>query len=187
MNMEKQQAAYAFINSDNHEAVIYGAMKKIGITKSHPKYEDFSHEGWLTFVETYLNYQEEIDLDVQKFMNFVYWKIRWRLLDILRRENSQNTFHEFSLDNDSITDEIKDAQLFEIAIRNNDFNSLLYMDIFKRVYAASSVNEQRYLLGCVINHQSMTELARLHGVSKATVSHWKKNVQQRVQIMNEGL
>lgn len=179
MNEAQIRTAFAFLQEDNHEGVIYGALKSIGVRPTMEYYEDLIHEGKLAFVEAYGKYREDINEDPQKFLGYAYWRVKCRLLDLLRRETSQRSHHDFSLDNELMSPETRDQKLAGILVAEDLSNAVMYKDLLNQLFDSCTPNGQRYILGCVIHQQTMAELAKMHGVSKAAVSAWKKQVVKR--------
>jgi RNA polymerase sigma factor (sigma-70 family) len=181
---QTNSAAFTFLAADDHELVIYGVLKRLNVTQQLDYYDDFVQEGRLLFVQSYQQYPEDIDADPQKFLRRTYWFIYWRLMDQLRRRTRQNSHHEFSLDNELLPDEVKEAIVFDAHDQCSIEFQIISDDFFQRLFKQCSKNEQRYLLGVVCKQQSLTEIAADYGVTRQAVYKWQQQVRRKAQLLN---
>lgn len=177
------QIAFDFLAKDNHEGVIFGALKHLGVNRQCPYFDDLVQEGRLTFVQGYLNYDADIAADEGKFLAAMYHKIRWRFIDLLRRQTKQTSHHEFSLDNELIPLEIKEAVTVDSTAQDSYINQLVRDDFFNRLFTICSANERKFLIGAVLKQKSATEIAHEYKVTKQAVYKWKKGVQAKASLI----
>lgn len=177
------QPAFDFLAKDNHEGVIFGALKHLGVTRQCHYFDDLVQEGRLIFVQGYLDYDGDITADEHKFMGLMYKKIYWRLIDILRRQSNQNEHHEFSLDNELIPTEIIEEVTLDSNSSDSPLDQLVSNDFFMRLFDICSANERKFLIGAVLKQKTATEIALRYGVTKQAVSKWKKQVQAKAKLI----
>lgn len=177
--------AFDFLAIDDHERVIFGVIKRLGVNKQHHYYDDFVQEGRLIFISAYEKFPGNVTVEEEKFMVFAYQRIYWHLLDLLRRQSQQISHHEFSLDNELIPTEIKEAITLDPTSKVNQIDQLVNDDFFIRLFPSCSTNERRFLLDAVLKQKTNIEIARHYQVSKQAVSKWKRQVQRKAQEVIE--
>lgn len=155
-----------------HSSLVYGAMKKCGISRSNQNYDDLVQIGLLTLVKVYEQFPEDLYQEeyFYQFTGFAFQKIRWAIIDELRkyqlRKEREETVSEFFDEGD---ESVRD--------KNEDW---LVWQLFPSMLECLAPSEQIYLKETVLNQLSITEIARKHKVSRKTVYQWKKRTAQKL-------
>ncbi|WP_028273438.1 sigma-70 family RNA polymerase sigma factor [Atopococcus tabaci] len=157
-----------------YSVVVYGAVKRLGIWRSHPDYDDHVQEGLVALVDAYETFPERLETeeDWAPFGGYAYQKVRWRLLDNLRRKKKQTdreaqlpeAFDTLFPDTDAVweTDLIEKEWMLEVLHRLNE-------------------EEQLYVLDAVVRGKTPTEMARTRGVSRKTIYKRRKRIAEKLQ------
>lgn len=177
------QKAFDFLAQDNHEGVIFGVLKHLGVNRQCHYFDDLVQEGRLIFVQGYLDYDGNIAADEGKFMASTYHKIRWRLIDLLRKQTKQAEHQEFSLDNELIPMEIKETVTIDNTSCDSPVDQLVSNNFFMRLFDICSANERKFLIGAVLEQKTATEIAHHYQVTKQAVYKWKKQVQAKARLI----
>lgn len=168
LSEEKERAFF-----DQHAGIVHGALKKLGVYRSHPDYDDFVQQGLLKLVEAYETFPEDLEQEafLYQFTGYAYKKVRWHMLDLLRKQ--QRKWNYEMPWPDEVAMEQPDTQLsFEQSYQD--------MDLLKEMLPLLTKNEQAYLLDAVVKQLSVTEIAAKQGVSRKTVYQWKKRVAEKL-------
>lgn len=167
--IEEQERAFF----DQHVGIVHGALKKLGVYRSHPDYDDYVQQGLLKLVEAYETFPKDLEQAefMYQFTGFAYRKVSWHMLDLLRKQK-RKWDREMPWPED-LEKEQPDTRLsFEQAYQD--------MDLLKEMLPLLTKQEQSYLLDAVINRLSVTEIAEKQGVSRKTVYQWKKRVAEKL-------
>lgn len=166
---EEQERAFF----DQHAGIVHGALKKLGVYRSHPDYDDYVQQGLLKLVEAYETFPKDLEQAeyLYQFTGFAYRKVSWHTLDLLRKQKRRSD-REMSWPED-LEKEHPDTHLsFEQAYQD--------MDLLKEMLPLLTKQEQEYLLDAVVNRLSITEIAEKQGVSRKTVYQLKKRVAEKL-------
>ena len=107
-------------------------------------------------------------------MCFAYQRIRWRLLDRLRRQQLESFLFNYTLDSEEDDHDYGKTMVDHSAtapfahLENGDFLNYLYHHC-PRV-------QQRYLIAKLNHHLSDRQIADEYRVSRAAVSQWRRGV-----------
>jgi RNA polymerase sigma factor (sigma-70 family) len=181
MNNDQIQTAFKYLYTDDHIKLVYGVLKKLNVQPSQDYYADLVNEGQLAFVRAYCQYEDMLDHDQYGFHGRIFLFVKHRIIDYLRRQTRQSSYAEFSLDNESMTEETRTAKLGSSLINQDCSDQLIQMETFHQLYDLSPVVERRYLLEHLILHRSLREIAAKYHVSPAAVSKWKKRSIERAR------
>lgn len=81
------ETGFAYLLQAEHEKVIYGVLKRLNVSRQSPDYEDLVVEGQIAFAQAYCIYCQTHDSVTEKVvMPYLYQKVKWRLLDLLRKQ-----------------------------------------------------------------------------------------------------
>lgn len=179
-------AAFDFLLSEERERVIYGVLKRLHVTPIHPQYQDLLQEGRIIFTEAYQAYKKlhptaENERDL---MLFAYQRIRWRLLDILRKEQ-QHLSNCLSMESILSAGESSPELSFEAAdpATLDLEDETLNCELYEHLLAKCTANEAKYLRQSFVFMRSMTEIAKMYGVSRQTIYNWRAGIQRKARYL----
>ncbi|WP_035052321.1 sigma-70 family RNA polymerase sigma factor [Carnobacterium pleistocenium] len=158
---------------DQHSKIVHGVLKKLNVSWRHADYDDFVQQGLLKLVEAYETFPEDLEQEefLYQFTGFAYTKVRWHMLDLLRKQ--QRKWEREMPWPEHLESNRPDTQVpFEQAYQE--------MDLLKEMLPLLTKNEQAYLLDAVVNQLSVTEIAKKQAVSRKTVYQWKKRVAEKL-------
>lgn len=157
---------------DTYEGVLYSALKKLGMYRSHQNFDDYYQEGCL---ELFAAYELcEVDplehLNRYTFIHFLQRRLRWAFLDQKRKEGRLHG-----------REDIPESELFLLESPSAPFEDTLEMkELLHGLTALLTEKEQLFLQDRLIRELSMTEIARRHGVSRNTVHYWRQRIQDKL-------
>lgn len=169
---------FTFLMTDSNLTVVYGALKHLGQRRSSPHYEDMFQEGCLVFVQAYVSFRKKYPEKWEQVsgekdcLNYCYRKIRWFLLDQLKR-GTYLCQHNVAGD----TPVGDDISLLESLIDSSTSDShykLENKDLWRRIYRTGTIGERRYLESVLNLHLTGRQLAAYYHVTPQTVSGWRK-------------
>lgn len=178
-------AAFEFLLSDERERLIYGVFKRLHLTPLHPQYQDFLQESRIIFVEAYLAYQKRHPTmeNEHDLMLFAYQRIRWRLLDMLRKEQQHRSNCQSM---DIMLNDESDAPLgFDLAdpATRDTEEETVNCELYERLLQECTENEAKYLRESFLFMRPITQIAKMHGVSRQSVYNWRTGVQRKAKII----
>ncbi|MER2227438.1 MAG: sigma-70 family RNA polymerase sigma factor [Carnobacterium sp.] len=158
---------------DQHSGIVYGVLKKLGVNRNHSDYDDFVQQGLLKLVEAYETFPKDLEQAeyLYQFTGFAYTKVRWKMLDLLRKQQ-RKWESEMPWPEDFVKQQPDTHLPFEQAYQE--------MDLLKEMLPLLTKNEQAYLVDTVVTRLSVTEIAKKQGVSRKTVYQWKKRVAEKL-------
>lgn len=177
--------AFNFLADGKHEVLIYGVLKSLHLTKYDDNYDDYVQEARITFVKAYVTYPKSIEEDEQKFMNHAFTAVKWRILDLLNRRNRKQDHSEFSMDNELLPDEVKENIIFDASSHQCLEDQIINDDFFQHLFRKASQNERNYLIGVILKHQTLVEIAAEYGISRQAVNKWQSGVRSLARQMAE--
>lgn len=159
---------------DRHSTIVFGVLKRLGIQKTHPDYDDFVQQGLLKLVEAYETFPEDPENEafIYPFGGFAFTKIQWHIKD-LRRKERRKALNESSwpvLMEENYPD------------RQSQFEKeCLEMDLIYEMLEYLTKKEQLYLIDAVIYRLTVTEIAEKNQVSRKTIYQWRKSMMKKLQ------
>ncbi|ATO45649.1 hypothetical protein C5L30_001241 [Companilactobacillus farciminis] len=81
-----------FEDALQNQRLIHGALKRAHIYTTRVDYEDYFQEAMINYAQTYRQYVQN-NGDMTKFHKYVFQKLTWRLIDMLRQEKRYFDFH----------------------------------------------------------------------------------------------
>ena len=102
MNYKKISDGLTFLMNDKRITIVYGVLKSLGISPRRDDYDDFVQDASIIFAQAYADFLQETDEveNERDLMCFAYQRIRWRLLDRLRRQQLEYFLFNYTLDNE---------------------------------------------------------------------------------------
>lgn len=164
--------------------LLRGVIKSLGISAARSDYEDLLQEGALILLEARQSAKKLPYLSYKKRQNYYFSRIRWRLLDILRSQQTKK-ITALSLEQDDPNQdnqplEAPDPQAAAFA------DNLLVGEYAKQLWQMCTAKEQLYL-AYRLQSKNITEIARLCGVTRPTVYRWKEGVVAKLKQLSEQL
>ncbi|KRN13052.1 RNA polymerase sigma factor, sigma-70 family protein [Fructilactobacillus fructivorans] len=167
--MKNKQTTFQFLMEGDHEIIVFGVLKRLGIRPFCDQYQDLVSEGRLSFVEAYDRYPGDCN-DEESRLNFIYQGVYWHILDILRRERRQNSHLDVE------TSEDVDV----IATNDEEIESRV---VLEGILAQLDDRECQMVSG-LYNGQSMTAIASELHVSRKTLYQWRKRIIKKIDWGN---
>ena len=174
MNNDKQAIrdltaeAFQFLQKGDHVKVIFGALKKLHITKQNPLYEDMVQEGMIAFVQAVDQGKE-----AETLMVFIYQGVYWKLINYLHKQlNVVDHAEPVSKDEDPLL-ELPDDRVTAITLETG----IMSADFKKRL----TPNELQYFTLAYELGFNMKEIAEYCHVSRQTVHNWRKGLIKKFQ------
>lgn len=155
----------------NYQGIIYKVMKDLNLTHTRPSYDDLLQYGRIKLYEAYEEKKQETDFP-EGFVGYAYRKIRWALLDMLRKEQKHQLTHAPWLE-----------ELNEL-LPSSDvpfFDRVYESEWIEQLGSQLEVNEKNIIYDLVFLQLSVTETAKKHGVSRKTVYTWRKKIQAKLK------
>lgn len=148
-----------------HTSLVHGALKKCGVLRSNQNYDDLVQIGLLTLVKVYEQFPEDLCEEeyFYQFTGFAFQKIRWAVIDELRK-------YQLKKEREETVSEFFDDESESFRDKNEDW---IVWQLFPSMLDCLAPNEQIYLNETVLNQLSVTDIARKHKVSRKTVYQWK--------------
>jgi hypothetical protein len=81
-----------FLDALDNQRLIHGVLKKVHIYVTRSDYDDYFQEAMIIYAKTYQNYCQTHD-DLSNFGRYVFQKLTWKMLDMLRQEKKYHDFH----------------------------------------------------------------------------------------------
>lgn len=154
------------------QSIIFGVLKRLHIDPGHCDRADLVQEARLT-VATALVELEKVDLEMRQRNIYIYQKVYWRLLDILRRINYLHSHTCFSIDSES------DPEYFQNLMKdfstNTSFCWCERRTIMKLLVSKLTLQQRKYINLCCIDY-SDGEIAHHLGISKQVVANLRKRI-----------
>ena len=176
MNYQKISEGLTFLMNDKRITIVYGVLKSLGVSPRRDDYDDFVQDASIIFAQAYADFLQEKDEveNERDLMCFAYQRMRWRLLDRLRRQQLECFLFNYTLDNEEDDHDYNETMVDHSAtapfahLENSDFLNYLYHHC-PRV-------QQRYLIAKLNHHLSDLQIADEYSVSRAAVSQWRRGV-----------
>lgn len=167
--------AYRFLFTGDHEAILYGALKRLHLTPTHADYEDYLQEARLLFPTVYAEFPDDPEAKPHQFLAYAQQKITWKLADQLRRDRRQDDYQAPGDQATLLATLAKDEDVLA-QIGLSDYRTYLV----KLIGAAGKTGEWRFLVGTLIDQLTIAEIASRHDVNVATVYRWRRSLTRRL-------
>ncbi|KRO03832.1 MULTISPECIES: sigma-70 RNA polymerase sigma factor region 4 domain-containing protein [Levilactobacillus] len=167
--------AYRFLFTGDHEAILYGALKRLHLTPAQNDYEDYLQEARLLFPAVYAEFPDDPEANPHQFLAYAQQKITWTLADQLRRDRRQDDRQAPGDQEELLTTVPADEDVLA-SIGLTDYRAYLV----KLIGAAGNTGEWRFLVGTLVDQLTAAEIATRHGVNLATVYRWRLSLTRRL-------
>lgn len=176
--------ALNYLIENNRMKVIYGALKQLHISPTTAYFEDLVIEGELLFIQAYIDYRRKnAVINEPQLMGYAYRKIRWGLLDLLRKEWKQES---------KMVEVVNQDEEKELFLEQNfgiDAPTMVedyeYWELVREIIMICNENERKFLIRHLFYGYSVAEIARQEGVSRQTVNYWKNRLRKKSQKLFE--
>lgn len=174
---------FSFLLQCDRQRLIHGVLKGLYMRPSDGQYDDYFQDACLIFAKTYVDFDGDPTQDTENFMHYAYQRIRWRLLDQIRRAHWQDDNNEMSLD-DPILSETQREVLFLDPHSSSPMERATSRDFVNQLLTSGCPAKQRQYLHAVLDlGLNDSEIARYYGVSRQTVYAWRKGVIRRARLL----
>lgn len=185
MNSQKITDGLTFLMHDKRINVVHGVLKSLGISPRRDDYDDFVQDAALIFAQAYAAYPGDPadPTNERDLMCYAFQRMRWRILDSLRRAQLEKEVFTYSLDNDETASDYDDLLIDKQA--GNPFAHFERGDFLGYLYQHCSPNQRNYLIAKLNHHLTDKEIALLYGVSRQAVHQWKTGVITRAHCLRD--
>ena len=168
------ETGFAFLLQAEHEKVIYGVLKHLNVSRQSPDYKDLVVEGQIAFAQAYCAYCQTHDSVTEKaVMPYLYQKVKWRLLDLLRKQ-TRTKQRECGLPENA--DELW-------AMVPESFENVMTDELVLKLWNTCTPNEQKFLALRLDTDLSLKEIAKILAVSRKTVYKYKWSILHKLMIL----
>lgn len=156
--------------------LLHKTLNRLSIFSNNMDYEDYYQELQIKLVDILKHFQNDsVDLEEKnsKFVAYAGQGLYWHGLDLIRNKegNSLGTIESKSLEY------LVDGQLFSNSITEGSLNIREFFDLAKKRLSSKDFD---FLLQLADGQQTMEELAKDYGVTRATLYQWKKRITFRL-------
>nr|MCI1924766.1 sigma-70 family RNA polymerase sigma factor [Ligilactobacillus acidipiscis] len=172
--------ALNYLLENNRIKVIYGVLKQLHVSPTTAYFEDLVAEGELLFIQAYIDYQRKNEeLNEQQLMGYAFRKIKWGLLDLLRKEWKQ----EAKIVQPTKQDEEQNVFLEQVLSATEPalVDNYEFWELVREIIMICNENERKFLIKRLFYGYSVAEIAEQEGVSRQTVNYWKNRLKQKSQ------
>ena len=156
---------FNYLLQNGHEKIIYGVND----------FEDLIEEGKIAFVLAYEDYVARNNVtEFQKLNAFIFQKVKWHLLDVLRKNYNVSQHITCWDDSDEVLLLQDDCATLEEDIATKE--------IFEQVYLKCSEMERKFLDLRLNTELSLTAIAQQLHVSRKTIYKYKKDIALKLYI-----
>lgn len=160
-----------------YQGVVYSALKKLGMYRSHQDFDDYYQEGCLQLFEAYEVCTSDplVDANRYAFIHFLQKRLHWAFLDYMRKEKRLR-MQETPADSSFLL-EAGGAATFADTVETGS----LLQDLLPLLHE----QERAYLRDRIFQDLSMTEIAQKHRVSRKTVHEWRRRIQEKAAQLTD--
>jgi len=173
--MTDTAAAYRFLYTGDHEAIIYAALKRLGMRPHQDSYEDYLQEARVCFPKIYADFPDDPLAKPHQFLAYAQKALVWQLTDQIRRDRRQDVPREAGDQTPLIEAVASDEDILD-AIGLKDFRTYL----IQLIGGAGTTGEWRFLVGTLVDQLTPEEIATKYGVGRATVFRWRRSLLRRL-------
>ena len=168
------EKGFAYLLQAEHEKVIYGVLKRLNVSRQSLDYEDLVVEGQIAFAQAYCAYCQTHDsVTEEAVMPYIYQKIKWRLLDLLRKQ-TRTKQRECGLPGNA-------SELWSMVPLS--FENILTAELVLKLWNTCTPNEQRFFSFLLETELSLTEIAKILAVSRKTVYKYRWSILHKLTIL----
>ncbi|MGX6962316.1 sigma-70 family RNA polymerase sigma factor [Vagococcus xieshaowenii] len=158
---------------DHYEPMIYGVLKSLTIHRYHPHYEDLVQTSRLLLWELLVQTDDLPQTEQERYQlgGYLYQRIRWRIIDLLRRDNQYAGHVDIYNPIEEMT-EVTDLP------SRPEIPSVEYL--LTHEWQQLPPHLRTYLIATVDYQLTITEIAKNLNVSRQTLYTWRKQLQQHL-------
>lgn len=159
---------------DQYEGVVFGVLKQLTIHPLSAYYDDLTQIGRLKLVESFEKFPDDpFDKENRgRFVGYAFTKIRWGIIDEIRRQNLRAEREQFWDESFDYTLTDSDDCLLESALENEWFHEVL---------APLNEKEKRLVIDLCIYSMTITAIAKKESVSRKTIYQRRNHIKQKLQ------
>ena len=165
------ETGFAYLMQAEHEKAIYGVLKRLNVSRQSPDYENLVVEGQIAFAQAYCQTHDSVTEEA--VMPYLYQKVKWRLLDLLRKQ-TRTKQRECGLPEN--VDELW-------AMVPVSFENVMTDELVLKLWNTCTPNEQKFLALRLETGLSLTEIAKILAVSRKTVYKYKWSILHKLMIL----
>lgn len=168
------EKGFAYLLQAEHEKVIYGVLKHLHVSRQDPDYEDLVVEGQIAFAQAYCAYCQAHDsVTEEAVMPYIYQKIKWRLLDLLRKQ-MRTKQRECGLPENA-------DELWIVANCQND--DVIIRDLLERLWNLCTPKERKFLELQLYSNLNLVKTAKMLEISRKTVYNYKRRILRKLDSL----
>ncbi|MBF0757737.1 sigma-70 family RNA polymerase sigma factor [Ligilactobacillus murinus] len=168
------EKGFAYLLQAEHEKVIYGVLKHLHVSRQDPDYEDLVVEGQIAFAQAYCAYCQAHDsVTEEAVMPYIYQKIKWRLLDLLRKQ-TRTKQRECGLPENA-------SELWIVANCQND--DVIIRDLLEKLWNLCTPKERKFLELQLYSNLNLVKTAKMLEISRKTVYNYKGNILRKLDSL----
>ncbi|NEF85717.1 sigma-70 family RNA polymerase sigma factor [Ligilactobacillus murinus] len=168
------EKGFAYLLQGEHEKVIYGVLKHLHVSRQDPDYEDLVVEGQIAFAQAYCAYCQAHDsVTEEAVMPYLYQKIKWRLLDLLRKQ-TRTKQRECGLPENA-------DELWIVANCQND--DVIIRDLLERLWNLCTPKERKFLELQLYSNLNLVKTAKMLEISRKTVYNYKRSILRKLDSL----
>lgn len=155
-----------------YDELVQACLASCGVHLHHPYRQDLEQIAYITLIYGVISYRDDLQSEesIDRFAGYVYQRIRWRVIDELRR-----------LERSHLREQRLDDQQWQVLgtdqSRKRAEEITETEDLYRRLCERLSRGGQQYLEGAYRKGLTVTEMSRSYGVSRQTIYNWRKEVQ----------
>ncbi|WP_148460985.1 sigma-70 RNA polymerase sigma factor region 4 domain-containing protein [Ligilactobacillus animalis] len=167
------ETGFAYLLQAEHEKVIYGVLKRLNVSRQSPDYEDLVVEGQIAFAQAYCAYCQTHDsVTEEAVMPYLYQKVKWRLLDLLRKQ-TRTKQRECGLPENA------DELWMTVNCQNDD---VIIRDLLERLWNLCTPKERKFLEIQLYSNLNLVKKAKMLEISRKTVYKYKQDILYKFNI-----
>lgn len=154
-----------------HEDLLVLALSKCFIYRTSANFDDCMQIARLAFLDAGHSFQRNFktEKDFDAFRGYAYRRIRWKVLDAIRKEQPVRTYSV------ALTDELSEYVSEPTAL---DFEASILLEELIDKVKEEVTDEDRELINELVYEQlTISEIAARHNVSRQTIYNRRKKVQ----------
>lgn len=157
---------------DVYEDLVESCLIRCGVHRRHSHRADLSQLAQMTLIRCVEQYRDNLVTEeaIDRFAGFAYQRIRWRLIDEIRR-----------IKKCQVREQLLDDEHWRRLDRGQSGHSfqknIEVEEIYQAIYSRLSIRGQKYLYGAFQLGMTPTEMCQYYGVSRQTIYNWRREVQ----------
>lgn len=168
------EKGFAYLLQAEHEKVIYGVLKHLHVSRQDPDYEDLVIEGQIAFAQAFCTYCQAHDsVTEEAVMPYIYQKIKWRLLDLLRKK-MRTKQRECGLPENA-------SELWIVANCQND--DVIVRDLLEGLWNLCTPKERKFLELQLYSNLNLVKTAKTLEISRKTVYNYKRSILRKLDSL----